>query len=688
MAARTRFEALVSSVTSARSKSWDSVFVHNRDLDYWRDDVIKEPYSKSSLVYVCISTTARAISQVPLVIHQIASNGSIEPVPVTNPWQKIINRPNPYMDRYSFLESIVGFLLLDGSVFVLPFPPTESVPSSLWVIRKSYMSKVLDKRTGQLSGWNYKPEGSDSNKGPSFFFPLNYVSWTYFWNPNDPYEGLSPIDAGKISIQTDYKAARFNQQFFDSGAIPGGILHTDQRLHESVFKRILHQFEDRHKGYKQGHRIALLEQGLKYSQTGLSQKDMDFLELRKYDRDTIFQIFGLKKSIVSVTEDTNYATSREQRKEWYTTTLIPIMKLIGSSFEFAFLERTNYGCTFDVSNIEALHETFKDKVDTAVDLAKIGYPLNVINKRLRLGMPDVPWGDEAFLPINMLPISQLGQQQVEGYSAPPKEEPEEEEEEEEKPKFLYGKTLEIEDNTEKRKEDIWDMIMRSSAHIEDKFYSKTKRLLFQMRQRSLELLLKERKTAEDLQTDTFPKEQSFLRAYTLAMTSEAIKAGVESFTMEVAVGISFDLSDPVAVNYLSMKQIKVTGLITTIKNQIQIELVEGMDKGESIQEIANRIRKVYNMAQTRARTIARTEVIGASNFGRNEALKRSGIGKKEWFTAMDERVRASHVRMHGMIIPVNQKWILPSGAILSHPGDFSGPASEVINCRCVELAKI
>jgi uncharacterized protein with gpF-like domain len=51
---------------------------------------------------------------------------------------------------------------------------------------------------------------------------------------------------------------------------------------------------------------------------------------------------------------------------------------------------------------------------------------------------------------------------------------------------------------------------------------------------------------------------------------------------------------------------------------------------------------------------------------------------------LDERVRPSHQKMHGQKTGINSAWSLPGGAKLMFPGDSSGPAGEVINCRCLE----
>ncbi len=53
------------------------------------------------------------------------------------------------------------------------------------------------------------------------------------------------------------------------------------------FDRLLAHGRDRHQGVAKGHEVALLEGGLTYKQTGISQRDMEFLEGRKYNREEV-----------------------------------------------------------------------------------------------------------------------------------------------------------------------------------------------------------------------------------------------------------------------------------------------------------------------------------------------------------------------------------------------------------------
>lgn len=673
----------------------DAVFLRNRVMGGANEDeIMREPYKKSDLVYICISTTAKAISQIPLVVsQQINEKGEFRPLPDSNPWQRLFSNPNYLTDRYSFVESIISYLLHDGQLFVIPFPPTLDPPASLWVIRNKFVKPAKDK-SGRLLGWYYNPNimmDPHSQDIPSGSIPLEIdeVARIFLFNPYDPLQGMSPLEAGKLNILVDYKAAHYTSVFFDEGAVPGGVLSTEQKLGDKQFSRTKEQFEARHQGYKKAHRVALLEQGLKYTQTGLSQKDMEFIDLKKHTAERIYQIFGMKKAIVSVTEDVNYATAREQRKEWWEGTNLPLMTMVTSALNFIlFPPQSKLKIAFDISTIAALKDALKEKVETGYKMWQMGFTANEINQRLDMGFASKPWRNVWFCPVNLMPVQQiLNPPEPEPLELPPAKP--NGEGEEEPPKALHPKvTFRFSKEgtpSDPRGERIWSARMQKLMPLEEMFSKKVSRVFTEMRKKTLELLYNGTKAPKDVDEELFSDDSKNLDRLTDPLYKESIIVGVGSIIDETGIAISFDVTDPEAISFLMGKKLKIRNLVQTVKDQIQRELVEAYEKGETIDEIADRIRRVYNISTNRARTIARTEIVGASNEGSAIAINRSGFKEKQWFTAMDERVRPQHQMMHGTVVRVGEAWVFPDGSSVRHPGDYKGPAHQVINCRCIEL---
>ena len=698
--------------------SWEQAFVKNLEADFDNDAVEKKPYTKSELVYICVSTTARAISQVPLQVMQVKesvgdSNARIralfnikrrilmdpkslerlqisgeikevlEPVDYDNPYQMLLDRPNANMNGYNFKEAVVGHILLDGNVWLLPFPPGSPEYQSLWVIKRTNMKPKKNDRN-QLESWSYTP---NTNK-PIPILPEEVVH-IKLWSPYDEILGQRPLEVGGISVRSDYKAAVYNEKFFDNGATPGGILHTERKVGEKLSKRIKEQFEGRHKSFKRAERLAVLTHGLKYQQTGLSQTEMGFTGLRGKSREIIMQIFGMKNVIISVTETVNHATAKQQREEWWQDTNLPIMRLVSAGLNYSpiFLN-TPYVAMWDVSSVDAIHQGYSDKVKTAADLFKMGFSSNEINSKLELGFDNIPVRNSHFVPVGMINLDEPdindngNGKRIEGQVVEPRQIPYEEK----KPQW------------ERRAEVIWRGVNSSAIPIEKALEKKTIKVFYEIRKKFLRALsgdpydqesnsAKSRTPEELLQwIDTVNREleKDIIQNAASAAHKNALIAGANSIIDEIGLGMDLDLNDPMVIEHLQARAMKVRNVVDTAYNRIKRSVVRGVNQGESVDQIAERIRKVSNVNQARSKDIARTETFSSVNFGRWYQIGVSGFTQKQWFTAEDEKVRETHGEMHGEIINVGEVWVVGM-ANLRHPGDYAGPPEEVINCRCIEV---
>ena len=89
----------------------------------------------------------------------------------------------------------------------------------------------------------------------------------------------------------------------------------------------------------------------------------------------------------------------------------------------------------------------------------------------------------------------------------------------------------------------------------------------------------------------------------------------------------------------------------------------------------------------RSNMIARTELNRALNAANNQQMTQWGARYKTWFTALDERVRDSHIATHGQIRSMQELFITGMGSKMTFPMDQShgAPAQDVIQCRCIAI---
>ena len=130
----------------------------------------------------------------------------------------------------------------------------------------------------------------------------------------------------------------------------------------------------------------------------------------------------------------------------------------------------------------------------------------------------------------------------------------------------------------------------------------------------------------------------------------------------------------------------------TTKRQIVRQIRSGQRQGLSNAEIVAAIRaSIPALALARAAVITRTEVHSAANFALMETAVETGIiTHKEWVAALDDRTRDdefSHVDANGQVVLLTEPFTV-SGEALMYPGDSSGSAGNIINCRCASVFMI
>jgi DNA uptake protein ComE-like DNA-binding protein len=130
---------------------------------------------------------------------------------------------------------------------------------------------------------------------------------------------------------------------------------------------------------------------------------------------------------------------------------------------------------------------------------------------------------------------------------------------------------------------------------------------------------------------------------------------------------------------------KVNGIGPAVAQKITDELTLGAARGESIDELTDRISGAFDFADNIAERVARTEIHGAAEattFDSASAINNAGYGiTKVWVATEDSVTRPDHADADGQEVDINDTFQVGDDE-LQYPGDPSGSAEQVINCRC------
>ncbi len=142
-----------------------------------------------------------------------------------------------------------------------------------------------------------------------------------------------------------------------------------------------------------------------------------------------------------------------------------------------------------------------------------------------------------------------------------------------------------------------------------------------------------------------------------------------------------EIGDNLVTNYVAEARNRLVGVGDDVWHDVRAQIKLGMEAGESVSEIAARIKNVAQVPTARAQTIARTETHAAYEAGAYQQAVFIGGGTKTWLDTNDGKTRETH-RLAGKqpAIPIDQPFVV-GATTLRFPGDpLGGDPGEIINC--------
>lgn len=281
-----------------------------------------------------------------------------------HPLLDILENPAPtsQLTGHMMKAAMVAYMELTGMAYVEKLYSKDGNKKlvGLWPLIDPRKMMVVAGTQRLIDGYVWM-----GSKGAVVFKPEDMIYMRSF-NPDNPFYGYSPTQVLRVLIAGDLKAINWNYIYFDNGAVPTGVLSSDQRLGETDIDLILSTWDDAHRDEEGWHRPAILGQGMEYKDIGSNHKDMDFPNLRRYTKEEILGAYGVPPIVAGDYKDANRASSEIMYRLYYENGILPRCDQIEDVLNMALLEPgSGLRLAFDLGAIEAL------KGDV-LDMAKVG----------------------------------------------------------------------------------------------------------------------------------------------------------------------------------------------------------------------------------------------------------------------------------------------------------------------------
>lgn len=213
-------------------------------------------------VYACVRILSEAVAGLPLHLYKYNSNGSKEKA-VEHPLYFLLHdEPNPEMTSFVFRETLMTHLLLWGNAYAQIIRNGKGDVVALYPLMPNRMSVDRDKNGNLYYQYNTSSDDARTMKGATVRlspYQVLHIAGLGF----DGLVGYSPIAMAKNAIGLAIAAEEYGSKFYANGASPSGVLEHPGTLKDP--SKVRDSWNAAFVGSGNSHRVAVLEEGLKYT---------------------------------------------------------------------------------------------------------------------------------------------------------------------------------------------------------------------------------------------------------------------------------------------------------------------------------------------------------------------------------------------------------------------------------------
>ncbi len=271
-------------------------------------------------VYSCVRILSEAVASLPLNVYRYTDTGGKEKAIDHSLYRLLHDEPNPEMSSFIFRETLMTHLLLWGNAYAQIIRNGKGEVIALYPLMPDRMT--VDRDSNGRLYYKYRKTNDDAPTMESGVVSLAPSDVLHV--PGLGFDGLvgySPIAMAKNAIGLAIAAEEYGSKFYANGAAPSGVLEHPGTLKDPT--RVRDSWNSTFGGSSNSHKVAVLEEGMKYTPISISPNEAQFLETRKFQINEIARIFRVPPHMVGDLEKSSFSNIEQQSLEFVKYTLDP-----------------------------------------------------------------------------------------------------------------------------------------------------------------------------------------------------------------------------------------------------------------------------------------------------------------------------------------------------------------------------
>lgn len=307
---------------------------------------------QTTAVYACVRILAEAVASLPLHVYEYRDDGGKKLVHDHPLYYLLHDEPNPEMTSFMFRETLMSHLLIWGNAYAQIIRDGAGRVLGLYPLLPDKMEVQRDDK-----GNIYYVYSRNSDENPTFkeYGNIKLKAEDVLHIPGLGFDGLigySPIAMAKNAVGMTLACEEYGASFFANGANPGGVLE-----HPGVLKdpsKVRESWNSVYRGVSNAHKIAVLEEGMKYQQIGIPPEEAQFLETRKFQINEIARLYRIPPHMVGDLDKSSFSNIEQQSLEFVKYTLDPWVIRWEQSLQRSLLLPGEKGKYFIKLNVDGL----------------------------------------------------------------------------------------------------------------------------------------------------------------------------------------------------------------------------------------------------------------------------------------------------------------------------------------------
>ena len=276
---------------------------------------------QQTTVFACITLIAGDISKLPWGLRQ--RDGRIWK-DVSNPaYDPVLRLPNTFQNSQQFRESWILSKLIYGNTYALKGRDQRGVVKRMWVLNPRCVQPLVTE-SGEVYYRLNKDPLTDQFEDEAVV-PASEVIHDRFNTMFHPLVGLSPLYAAASVAGHSLEIQNSTTKFFGNGARPSGILVAPGAISDANAKQLKEYWDANYAGANAG-KVAVLGDGLTYTQMQMTSTDAQLIEQLRWDSEEIARVFHVPAYKVGVGTAPTYNNYQALNLDYYTTCLQPLME--------------------------------------------------------------------------------------------------------------------------------------------------------------------------------------------------------------------------------------------------------------------------------------------------------------------------------------------------------------------------